>query len=91
MRQMTSRDPSPGSDNELAFAKRLPQLACQWHTGDQRNELFDAGDGNSFPCDALLAFMALPLKQYEPRRFDSAGVGLLAPMGMGKQEIAIGV
>ena len=91
MRQLTSSDQPIGSDNEFAFAKRFPLLACQWHTGDQRNELFDAGDGNSFPCDGFLAFTALPLKQHEARRFDSAGVGLLAPMCMSKQEIAIGV
>ena len=84
------RDELSASDgNQLSFCKRFPLFACQRNAREQCNELMVATDREPTRHNALLVVLTLLLEQHETWRFHPTGIGVLAPVSVGKEKIAI--
>ena len=89
VRQLPRNKLSASDGNQLSFCQRFPPLVCQGNAREQRNKLIVTLDRDPIRYNASLIVLTMFLEQHETWRVHPAGVGMLAPMSMGEEKIAI--
>ena len=87
--QLPRNELSASDGDQLSFCQRFPPLVCQRDAREQGNKLTVALDRKSTRFDTSRAVLTMFLEQHETWRFHSAGVGMLSPVSMGEEKIAI--
>src|SRR5450830_1019040 len=87
--QLPRSELSTSDGNQLSFCKRFPPFACQGNARKQRNKLIVALDREPISHNASLAVLTMFLEQHETWGFHPAGVGMLAPMSVRKENVTV--